>query len=220
MRLNLPSPILYLITSGKTTSRTTPHSEDFTNILGLIEAAVAAGVSLIQLREKNLTARVLTALTEQAASLTRASNSKLLVNDRADIARAAGADGVHLTTTSLPADVVRKTFGADFVIGASTHTLEEAQEAKRSDADFVVFGPVFDTESKRKFGEPQGVEKLRQIVSVVEPLPVIAIGGVSLDNAIDCFRAGAIGVAAIRLLQNPNDLNRVTRTLIQQYEQK
>jgi thiamine-phosphate pyrophosphorylase len=130
----------------------------------------------------------------------------LLVNDRPDIARAAGADGVHLTGNSLPAAVVRKQFGSEFLIGVSSHSEAEVRVAKDGDADFVVFGPVFDTESKRIFGEPQGLEKLRQIANVSGGIPVVAIGGINVENVESCFAAGASGVAAIRLFSDAEHL--------------
>ena len=167
-----------------------------------MEAAVAAEVSLFQLREKSLTGRVLYELATHATAITRGSKTRLLVNDRFDIARAAGADGVHLTTRSLPTPVVRKMSGEDFLIGVSTHSLETALNARTEGADFIVFGPVFETESKRAFGEPQGVEKLREVTTALKGFPVVAIGGIDLDNAASCFRAGASGIAAIRLFVN------------------
>ena len=126
---------------------------------------------------------------------------RLLVNDRFDIARAAGADGVHLTSRSLPPSVVRSICDEDFLIGASTHSLETALDARAEGADFVVFGPVFETESKRAFGEPQGLDKLREVTNALKGFPVLAIGGINLENVGDCFRAGASGIAAIRLFQ-------------------
>jgi thiamine-phosphate pyrophosphorylase len=195
-------PLLYLITSSETNDQTTPATEEFSNILRLVEAAVAAKIDLIQIREKHLSAKVLHQLSSSAAAITRGSCSKLLVNDRADIAMAAGADGVHLTSASLPPRVIRRTFGADFLIGASTHSLEEATAASRSGADFLVFGPVFDTASKRQYGEPVGLEKLREVSSKVDPIPVLALGGVTMANAADCIQAGAAGIAAITLLND------------------
>ena len=197
MRLNLP--ITYPITSGKTS----PHE-----ILRLVRAAVDVNIPLFQIREKSLQARVLYDLVARAAEITRGSNTRLLVNDRADIARAAGADGVHLTTQSLPVEVVRNIFGAEFVIGVSTHSLDEARAARAGGADFVVFGPVFETESKRAYGEPQGLNKLAEVTRELGDFPVVAIGGITLDNADACFQAGARGIAAIRLL---NDIENLTR---------
>ena len=138
-------------------------------------------------------------LVERAVEIVRGSETRLLVNDRSDIARAGGADGVHLTGQSLPADVVRRIYGPEFLIGVSTHSLEEARIARIKGADFVVFGPVFETESKRAFGAPQGLEKLREICSELPEFPVIAIGGITLDNAKACLEAGASGIAGISL---------------------
>lgn len=167
----------------------------------MIEAAVAAAVPLVQIREKSLSARVLYELTTRAAAIARGSTTRLLVNDRFDIARAAGADGVHLTARSLPANVVRSVCSDDFLIGISTHSLQTSLDARAEGADFVVFGPVFETPSKQVFGEPQGLEKLREVANASPGFPVLAIGGINLDNAADCFRAGASGIAAIRLFQ-------------------
>ncbi|HEX3252073.1 MAG TPA: thiamine phosphate synthase [Pyrinomonadaceae bacterium] len=195
MPLNLPRPITYTITSGTTTPQTIP------DILRFLEAIVKAQIPLFQIREKSLPARVLYELTERAVEITRGSNTRLLVNDRADIARAAGADGVHLTARSLPADVVRNICGPEFVIGVSTHSLAEARAAQAAGADFVVFGPIFDTESKRAFGEPQGLEKLREVTRALGDFPVIAIGGVTRVNFASCIAAGASGIAGISMFE-------------------
>jgi thiamine-phosphate pyrophosphorylase len=205
MPLKFPLPIIYPITSGKT---------DSDDILRLVRAAVDAEVPLFQIREKSLSGRALFDLVVRAAEITRGSKTRLLVNDRSDIARAAGADGVHLTTHSLPVQVVRRTCGTDFVIGASTHSLAEARVARDQGADFTVFGPVFDTESKRAYGEPQGLEKLREVTCALDEFPVVAIGGITLDNVGACFQAGARGVAAIRLLNDAEHMkDRISKIL-------
>ena len=199
MPLQVPRPILYAITSGATTSKTTPDDEAFARILNLVQAAVAAQVSLVQIREKMLSTRVLYDLVVRAVSTARDSSTRLLVNDRFDVARAAGADGVHLTTTSLPPSVVREACGPEFLLGASTHSLDEARAARAGGADFLVFGPVFETESKRAYGPPQGLDKLREVTRELEGFPVLAIGGITLDNAASCYAAGAAGIAGITL---------------------
>jgi thiamine-phosphate pyrophosphorylase len=170
---------------------------------------VAAHIDLLQLREKNLSTCVLYDLTLKAAEITRGSQTRLLVNDRADVARSARAAGVHLTAGSIEASVIRRTFGDDFLIGVSTHSLEEARAARDARADFAVFGPVFETASKRHYGEPLGLNKLEQVATTLTQFPVLALGGVTLDNAADCFLAGAAGVAAIRLMNDPDQLARV-----------
>lgn len=199
MPLSSHRPILYAITSGATKSNTTSADDDFIRILHLAEAAVAAQISLFQIREKMLSARGLFELVTRAVKITRGSSMRVLVNDRFDIALAAGADGVHLTSTSLPVRVVRSICGPEFLIGASTHSLETACDARDSGADFIVFGPVFETESKRGYGPPQGLSKLQQVASELQGFPVVAIGGISLDNAESCFVAGASGIAGISL---------------------
>jgi thiamine-phosphate pyrophosphorylase len=206
-------PLIYLITNGETTARTTPATEEFSNVLRLVEAAVVAKIDLLQIREKQLSAKVLHHLSTRAAQITRGSATRLLINDRADIARSAGADGVHLTSQSLPPDVVRRTFGAEFLIGVSTHSLEEASAAKQGSADFVVLGPVFDTLSKRQYCEPIGLTELRRVASDLAPFPVLALGGVTTSNAGECIQAGAAGIAAIGILNDRLELNRVVNEI-------
>ena len=200
----IPLPIIYPITSGQTTPD---------DILRLVRAAVHAEVPLFQIREKSLPARVLFELVARAAEITRGSRTRLLVNDRADIARAAGADGVHLTAQSLAADVVRNICGAEFLIGVSTHSLDEARAAQALSADFVVFGPVFETESKRAYGAPQGLGKLREVTRELGEFPVVAIGGVAIENVAACFDVGASGVAAIQLLNDAENLSSIVNRI-------
>jgi thiamine-phosphate pyrophosphorylase len=170
-----------------------------------IRQAVAAGADWIQIREKDLDARSLVELARFAAAETRATSVRVLVNDRLDVALAASAAGVHLGEKSLPLDVVtewrRSTGRLDFLIGVSCHSLESARAAERSGADYIFFGPVFATPSKAAFGPPQGIERLREVCASVD-VPVLAIGGVNLENARACVAAGAAGVAAIRLFQD------------------
>ncbi|HKY28938.1 MAG TPA: thiamine phosphate synthase [Pyrinomonadaceae bacterium] len=220
MPLNLTKQIIYLITSGQTTLQTTTQSESFSRLLKLVEAAVSAEIDLIQLREKNLSTKVLFDLTSRAAAIAGGSHSRLLVNDRADVAQAAGAAGVHLTSRSIPASVIRKTFGREFLIGVSTHSIEEVRVARAGEADFVVFGPVFETASKVEYGPPVGLVKLREVASSVPEFPVLALGGVSLDNVGDCFRAGASGVAAIRMFENVDELSGVVKRVREQFAGK
>jgi len=206
-KLKIPQePVIYLITRGATTVHTTPASKEFAGVLKLVETAVVARIDLLQIREKQLKTRVLFELAVRAAALTRGSVTKLLINDRADVASGAGADGVHLATSSLPCEVVRRAFGEQLLIGVSTHSLEEASRARRNGADFVVFGPVFDTASKREYGPPVGLESLRAVSGKMAAFPVIALGGVAMNNVADCLRAGARGIAAIRMLNEPENL--------------
>jgi thiamine-phosphate pyrophosphorylase len=213
MPAHLPFPIIYQITSGATTTTTATDHPELASILDLVERAAEVNVPLVQLREKKLSTRVLYELTTRAVSLTTKSETKVLLNDRFDVALAAGAHGVHLTSQSIDTARVRAICGADFVIGVSTHSLEEVRVARDGGADFVVFGPVFDTQSKREFGAPRGIDELRRVVDDVGPFPVVAIGGIDLENVNECFRAGANGIAAIRLLNNLVSLSSVVLDL-------
>jgi thiamine-phosphate pyrophosphorylase len=214
MPLDLPAaPASYLVSHGATTPDTTHASDGFRQLLALARAAVGARIDLFQLREKLLRPRVLYELASRCAEVTRGSGTRLLVNDRADIARAAGADGVHLTTRSLEATTVRRAFGQDFLIGVSAHAPAEARAAREGGADFVVFGPVFDTPSKRALGTPVGVEALREVAHTLSPFPVFAIGGVTRGNARAVLHAGARGVAAIRLFGDPDNLRKVVEEI-------
>jgi len=172
-----------------------------------IRRALAANASWIQIREKDLDTRSLVELARFAVAETRAARSLVLVNDRLDVALAANAAGVHLGEKSLPLDAVvewRRSAGRpDFLVGVSCHSLESAQAAAKGGADYLFFGPVFATPSKAAFGAPQGIDRLRVVCAAIQ-IPVLAIGGVNRENAAECFRAGAAGVAAIRLFQSPD----------------
>lgn len=152
-------------------------------------------------------------LAARSAELVRGTATRLLVNDRADLARAAGADGVHLTARSLEASIVRRAFGPELLIGVSTHSPAEARAAYEHGADFAVYGPVFDTPSKRAYGPPVGLEALREVAQKLAPFPLVALGGVTLENARDVLSAGAAGVAAVRLFGDAPDVGRVVGLL-------
>jgi len=211
--LNLSKPILYLITRGATDETTTMESAEFHQLLGQFSAAITAGIQLIQIREKRLTARVLFELTSRAVSITQGTATRVLVNDRADVAAAAGADGVHLTTQSLEATVVRQAFGERLLIGSSTHSVEEARRARDAGADFIVFGPVFESTAKKKYGPPVGLQALTGVARKLAPFPVIALGGISIKNAAECLCAGASGIAGISLFSEPEDLANVASVI-------
>jgi thiamine-phosphate pyrophosphorylase len=206
MPRELQAPITYLITSGETTNATRCEDAEFQALLALVAHAVSAEITFVQLREKLLSARTLYELASRSAAIARGSATRILVNDRADVARAALCDGVQLTTRSLDAAVVRRAFGTDFLIGVSTHTLDEAQAARASGADLAVFGPVFDTPSKRAYGPPLGLEALREAARALAPFPLVGIGGITEDNLSEVLRAGARGVAAIRMFANGQNL--------------
>jgi thiamine-phosphate pyrophosphorylase len=181
-----------------------------------IEQAKNAGVDWIQLREKDLSGRELAILVEQA-NLRAGSGSAVLVNDRLDVACATGSSGVHLGEHSLPVDEARQLVSKrcareNFILGVSAHSLEGAIQSAHAGADYVIFGPVYETPSKASFGRPQGVPRLREVCKRLT-IPVLAIGGITLENAGDCFAAGAAGIAAIRLFQEAADLDELVNEL-------
>jgi thiamine-phosphate diphosphorylase len=191
------------------------ESQAAERILRTSARAADAGADAVQLREKDLSGRALFELT--VAALARAGNAKIIVNDRLDAALAAGAAGVHLGGESLPvAEVVQfRAAGrapAGLLIGRSCHSVEEALQAERDGADYVFFGAVFATPSKAGFGPPQGIDALAAVCRRVQ-IPVLAIGGITLENASACTAAGAAGVAAIRLFQDSEDVAAVVRRL-------
>lgn len=168
----------------------------------------------MQLREKRISARVLYELVRSCVEVTRGSETDVLVNDRADIAHAAGADGVHLTRSSLPARTIRETFGDGFLIGVSAHDIDEARAARDGEADFATFSPVYATGSKAHFDlPPVGVESLRAAAAALDPFPLVALGGVDVERAFEVLRAGAAGVAGIRLFDEDQDLERVAASI-------
>lgn len=204
MRLPTNRPLVYLITSGEMSEANFETAR--VQIVSLVKAAVECGVSLIQLREKQLSGKYLYELASELATITNETETRLLINDRADIAKASGADGVHLTARSLPVEVVRRLFGEDFLIGVSTHSSDEIRSASANGADFVVFGPVFQTPNK---GTPVGLEKLRDICNEFSSFPVLGLGGIDELNFQTVLQAGAAGFAAIRALNNVESMRRV-----------
>lgn len=199
---SLTRPLVFYVTDRKSLSTDANKAALIENIRN----AIAAGCDFVQIREKDLSARELVQLVRETVSVASASHAaKVIVNDRLDAAIAANAGGVHLGGSSLPTrDVMRwRTLGhapAESLVGVSCHSVEEIRAAERDGADYVFFGPVFDTPSKRSFGSPQGVDRLREACGAVK-IPVIAIGGVDEGNSAECIRAGAAGIAAIRMFQ-------------------
>ena len=223
-----------LVFTGTSEARQPSHAHKL--LMEKIAAAAAAGVDWIQIREKDLSGKECCSLTCQAMQLAARSSSggtakvsalptsegarelvsaRILVNDQLDVALATQAGGVHLGDKSLPPEDARRLVKSlhrekDFWIGVSCHSLETVKAAERGGADYVFFGPVFATPSKAAYGTPRGLDRLAEVCNAVA-VPVLAIGGITLENAADCLSAGASGIAAIRLFQEAPDMAAVVR---------
>lgn len=165
-----------------------------------------AGVNALQIREKDLDDRSVYGLVRLARSVLP-HGVRLLVNGRVDLALAAGGDGAHLPADGVPLAPLRRRFGSGVLLGRSTHSVEEVEQALEEGADYVTFGPVYPTPSKERYGPPVGIEALARAAAV--GVPVYALGGVTLVRFAEVAAAGAAGVAGIRLFQDPSELSAV-----------
>jgi len=185
-------------------------------LLPHLQAAVKAGVDLIQLREKDLASRELHSLAKSAVEISRGSGTRIVMNDRLDLAMAAGAHGVHLGGQSVPPEVVRRNVEKEFLIGTSCHSVQDALNAEAGGADYILLGPIFDTPSKRPYGPPLGLNKLSEVANRIR-IPVLALGGITVERVRPCLQAGATGIAGIRLFQEgPSVADRI-RELREQF---
>ncbi len=215
-------PILCYVTDRRVFSKS--HKLDTREaLLHKIQEVAAAGVDWIQVREKDLSGKECAALTSAAIervarrSTRKQGTTRILVNDRLDVALSQAAGGVHLGENSLPVEKARKLADSrirpqDFLIGVSCHSVQAATAAAKGGANYIFFGPVFATPSKAAYGAPQGLARLAEVCRAVS-LPVVAIGGITLDNAASCLSAGASGIAAIRLFQEVQDVASLVKTL-------
>lgn len=179
----------------------------------VVQECLAAGLRAVQLRDKELRTGELFQLAGELRALTWRHGARLFLNDRADIALAVGADGLHLPADGLPSEIARRVIGFERSLGVSTHSASEAETAARGGADFVFFGPIYDTPAKRAHGAPQGLAPLAATCQR-SPVPVLAIGGVTAARVAELSRAGAAGVAVIRALLEHEDPARATKEML------
>ncbi len=193
------------------TDRTQTLGRELVTVVG---DCLAAGLPAVQVREKDLGAADLALLCRRLRGLTLDTQAMLIVNDRVDVALAVGADAVQRTSTSLPVKDIRALVEGRLKIGASVHSLQDAIEAEVTGADWLVFGPVYDTPSKRAFGPPQGLDKLSRVATAVT-IPVIAIGGMTPERVHDVKRAGAHGVAVVSSILTADSPAAATRKFLE-----
>lgn len=168
-----------------------------------VRKLVAGGATLIQLREKRAAPRDFYESAKAVIEFARAQNVKIIINDRVDIALAARADGVHLGQDDLPIAAARKILGGKAIIGFSTHTLAEAEAAARLPIDYIAVGPIFQTFSKENPDPILGLENLKKARQAVGGFPLVAIGGISVENAASVLQNGADSLAVIGAILNP-----------------
>lgn len=161
--------------------------------------AIKGGVTIVQLRTKNASAKDMAALANRLRHITKKAGVPLIVNDRIDIALAMDAEGAHVGQSDIPAELARKILGPKKILGVSVKTVSEALKAEKDGADYLGVGDIFGTRSKKDAGKPIGLEAVRRIARRVS-IPVIGIGGISRDNAHQVIEAGAHGIAVISAL--------------------
>ena len=207
MPSHFPLPRVYALTDVRLSGRS--HAEQ-------VELFSLGGASLIQLREKRMPALEFYEEARAAVAVAQRSGVRLIINDRVDVALAAGAHGVHLGQDDLPPEAARKLLGAAAIVGYSTHNVEQAREAIKLPIDYLAIGPIFPTTSKTDTFPVLGLEGLQAVRRAVGEFPLVAIGGITHGNARDAIEAGANSVAVISaLLSNPNRITELTRSLIQ-----
>ncbi|MEI6702635.1 MAG: thiamine phosphate synthase [Deltaproteobacteria bacterium] len=180
--------------------------------------ALDGGVRAVQLREKSLSSAELYSIAVKMRRLTADYGARLIINDRIDIARAVAADGVQIGVNSLPVTAARSILMPGNVLIYSAHSIEEAVCAQRDGVDFVTFGPVYHTPSKASFGDPCGIRKLSEAVRALD-IPVIALGGIKLENSYETLSAGCRGIAVISAVLAAPDPRDAAASLLKKIEE-
>jgi thiamine-phosphate pyrophosphorylase len=201
---------LCLITDRAKCQPASPGADATSGLHAAVDAVCGAGVRLVQLREKDLDSRELFELARDLHTITSKHQSRLLVNDRVDVALAARLDGVHCPEAGFTPAAARELLGPAALIGASCHSLDAVLRAADSEVNFVFFGPVYDTPSKAVYGPPAGLDALKQVCSKAT-VPVVAVGGITPERSADCMDAGAAGVAVISAILAGGDVTASVR---------
>ena len=178
----------------------------------VVEDSIKGGVTVVQVREKDLSTREFYRLSLEVKEVTDKYKIPLIINDRIDIAQAINADGVHLGQDDMPLKIARKILGDNKIIGISVGTIEEAKEAERDGADYVGIGAIYYTGTKKDIDEPIGIEGLKEIVDSIK-IPSVAIGGVNKSNAEDVIKSGTSGLSVISAILNNVDVKKAAEEL-------
>ncbi|WP_420264600.1 thiamine phosphate synthase [Candidatus Magnetominusculus dajiuhuensis] len=183
-------------------------------LLTAVGEALRAGVKAVQLREKSISAWALMGMAVELRHMTRQYGALLFINDRVDIALCAEADGVQLGEKSIPIDAARRLAGGKLLIGKSTHSLDEAFEARRKGADYLLLGPIYHTPSKAQYGEPIGLDIIQEVKHKVK-LPVFAVGGIKPQHVEEVMEFGADGIAVISGILSSDNISVVTEKYLE-----
>ena len=186
--MNLALPKIYPITDVSLAGIS--HAEQ-------VGRLIAGGATFIQLREKHASPRDFFEAAKPAIEIARKNNVMIIINDRVDIARALGADGVHLGQDDLPPNAAREVLGPDAIIGFSTHSVEQAIDAAGLPIDYIAIGPIFETKTKENPDPIVGLDGLAEVKKNIGNIPLVAIGGIDLDNVLDVLAAGADSIALV-----------------------
>ena len=184
------------------------------SVLEQVELALRGGVKIIQVREKELPTPDYIKLASEALKLTRAHGAFLIINDSVEVARAAGADGIHLGQEDIPLTEARKMVGQDVIIGVSVKSVEEALQAEKDGADYIAVSGVFPTSTKEGLGYCPGLDGVMQIRQCTY-LPVIGIGGINLNNCRSVIESGAHGVAVVTAITMSDDIPHTCRSFLE-----
>jgi thiamine-phosphate pyrophosphorylase len=203
------NPILYLVTDPDL-SLGRPEEE-------IVRRAVAAGVTMVQYRDKDTSTKRMIEKTRLMAEICRPAGVSLIVNDRLDVAMAGGADGVHLGQDDMTLPAARGIVGEAFIIGISITTIEEAKEAEEAGADYLGANGVFPTGTKTDLGEPLGLEGVSRLAAA-SPLPIVAIGGINAGNAGEVMSSGANGVAVVSYIVSAENIEERCETILKVLE--
>jgi thiamine-phosphate pyrophosphorylase len=201
--------VLHVITDTTLQSRFT-HPQ-------LAELAIQGGTDTVQFRHKNGTTRELIEIAEQMQVVCTQHGVPLIVNDRADIALAVGADGTHFGQDDMPVAIGRSILSQETIIGASARTEEKTLEAISEGADYIGFGPIYQTSSKSDAETPKGLERLHRMCEIAD-CPVIAIGGITLETAAEVIQVGAHGIAVISAVCGQTDPLAATQSIMQEIQ--
>jgi thiamine-phosphate pyrophosphorylase len=189
------------------------HQTNGRQLVPLLERVGTVGPSVIQLRERDLSAKDLMVLAREVQRVAEQCGSQFVINDRIDIALALDTAGVHLRSNSLPVSVARRLLGQGRLLGISVHSVDETVRAESQGADYVVLGPVYDTPSKQAFGPPLGLHCVEEACRRVR-IPIIGIGGVTAARARDLRHVGAFGVAVITAILGAADIEVAVQALL------